>query len=573
MSADIRFLCPTCKAVMAAPVERAGKKINCLKCGKRLQIPHAEHAKTTLAPSLGVHEQGDPPRQPVVPSAPPAQVSAPEWFYTKDGKSQLGPFSWAALQALAKSGQVLSTHNVWKQGMSQWAAASTIQGLFANLQSTSKLSPAPIPNHAFASDVIPVSPLRATSLSAKAKALWRRLGKRAKIGVLAGGALLGLFILVMGVRMIGGGASDAERIIGTWAIVSSEGKGMEGFRVKFAGDGTFSVGLGARVKTNGTYKISVTKNPKEIDLVSERLSEGIFLFENGNLKLCLGGEGEKRPTEFEAKRTLVLKRVDEGGGGDGSKNFSSKGLEINYSINSKGAFRGEVGLDITVNGKISGEEKFLLLISDSKGTTRKIAEVSKSDLIVNGSAAFRAYIQKPEPATYVLTLKSYSNEQIVCRKEVPLSYGKLIIGKVHLNSSGLNNHGLRQLDSISISLTNTGEIPATIIGCSFQSRGKEFMAFPSRLGEGSQLPGVIFVPNGSATIVVGHFEPLIDREPTSGEIWGLNRAARGMLEFEGGQICELDNGKLFYSFSDDEKITRNNAGKLFVEFRKKSPVE
>ncbi len=60
MSAHIRFLCPTCKAVMDAPVERAGNKINCLKCGQRLQIPPAERATTILAPALGLHKAGKP---------------------------------------------------------------------------------------------------------------------------------------------------------------------------------------------------------------------------------------------------------------------------------------------------------------------------------------------------------------------------------------------------------------------------------------------------------------------------------------------------------------------------------
>lgn len=46
MSAAIGFHCPTCKAVMTASVERAGKKINCLKCGQRLRTPIAEHVKT-----------------------------------------------------------------------------------------------------------------------------------------------------------------------------------------------------------------------------------------------------------------------------------------------------------------------------------------------------------------------------------------------------------------------------------------------------------------------------------------------------------------------------------------------
>jgi hypothetical protein len=44
---------------MSAPVEKAGDKIHCLKCGQRLQIPPAERAKTVLAPSLGIDGDGE----------------------------------------------------------------------------------------------------------------------------------------------------------------------------------------------------------------------------------------------------------------------------------------------------------------------------------------------------------------------------------------------------------------------------------------------------------------------------------------------------------------------------------
>ena len=83
MSAQIRFFCPTCKAVMNAPVEKAGKKVNCLKCGQRLQIPPAERAKTILAPSLGVDDDppdraggSPPPTAQIAPGPPPHSSSS-----------------------------------------------------------------------------------------------------------------------------------------------------------------------------------------------------------------------------------------------------------------------------------------------------------------------------------------------------------------------------------------------------------------------------------------------------------------------------------------------------------------
>jgi hypothetical protein len=61
---------------MDAPVENAGRKINCLKCGQRLQIPPAERAKTILAAALGVHQDDDAsPAAGNNPSIPTAQIA------------------------------------------------------------------------------------------------------------------------------------------------------------------------------------------------------------------------------------------------------------------------------------------------------------------------------------------------------------------------------------------------------------------------------------------------------------------------------------------------------------------
>jgi hypothetical protein len=73
---------------------------------------------------------------------------ASEWFYTRDGKTKIGPVSSAQLQALANSGQLLPTDLVWKEGMARWTAASNINGLFswaADPAPTSKQPQAPQP--------------------------------------------------------------------------------------------------------------------------------------------------------------------------------------------------------------------------------------------------------------------------------------------------------------------------------------------------------------------------------------------------------------------------------------------
>jgi len=57
-------------------------------------------------------------------------VSEARWYYAV-GDQQQGPVSWAQLQQMARSGQITPDQLVWGEGMDQWAAASTVAGLFA----------------------------------------------------------------------------------------------------------------------------------------------------------------------------------------------------------------------------------------------------------------------------------------------------------------------------------------------------------------------------------------------------------------------------------------------------------
>ena len=52
-----------------------------------------------------------------------------QWNYAKSGQS-LGPVSGKQLKQLADSGQLVATDLVWTDGMSAWAAASKVPGLF-----------------------------------------------------------------------------------------------------------------------------------------------------------------------------------------------------------------------------------------------------------------------------------------------------------------------------------------------------------------------------------------------------------------------------------------------------------
>jgi len=69
-----------------------------------------------------------------------------EWFYTKDNK-QLGPIDGRELKRLAERGEVTPADLVWKEGMSEWAPAGQVSGLFspATVEAASASRPPPPP--------------------------------------------------------------------------------------------------------------------------------------------------------------------------------------------------------------------------------------------------------------------------------------------------------------------------------------------------------------------------------------------------------------------------------------------
>jgi hypothetical protein len=69
---------------------------------------------------------------------------AEEWYYTNNGQ-QMGPVSAAALRQLVEAGNLKATDLVWKEGMSQWAPASTTRGLFAVQVQAAPLPAQPVP--------------------------------------------------------------------------------------------------------------------------------------------------------------------------------------------------------------------------------------------------------------------------------------------------------------------------------------------------------------------------------------------------------------------------------------------
>jgi len=49
-----------------------------------------------------------------------------EWYYSEDGRQQLGPVSEAEFQSLVEAGRVQDGTLVWREGMATWAAYGTV---------------------------------------------------------------------------------------------------------------------------------------------------------------------------------------------------------------------------------------------------------------------------------------------------------------------------------------------------------------------------------------------------------------------------------------------------------------
>ena len=84
---------------------------------------------------------------------------ATEWHYSKGGQ-QHGPVSAADLKALAKSGELIPTDMIWKEGMAEWKPAGSLKGLFPPTAApTPQKAPPPLPTASSVTN----APLESTS--------------------------------------------------------------------------------------------------------------------------------------------------------------------------------------------------------------------------------------------------------------------------------------------------------------------------------------------------------------------------------------------------------------------------
>ena len=78
------------------------------------------------------------------------------WFYADSNKQQQGPLPFDEIQRLASSGVIQPSTLIWKEGMTDWTAASEVQGVFPNPVTQTTGPPVQIPE-------IPGNPYEAPS--------------------------------------------------------------------------------------------------------------------------------------------------------------------------------------------------------------------------------------------------------------------------------------------------------------------------------------------------------------------------------------------------------------------------
>ena len=123
---------------------------------------------------------------------------------------------------------------------------------------------------------------------------------------------VGGLAIVLAPRVAGadGAKADAEKLLGTWKMVSGDRGGkpppaemLEKFRVTFKADGKMSITTRGDREEEGTYQLDGGKKPKEITMKS---SEGmamyaIYTFDGDKLQICGAEEEGDRPKEFASK--------------------------------------------------------------------------------------------------------------------------------------------------------------------------------------------------------------------------------------------------------------------------------
>ena len=113
--------------------------------------------------------------------------------------------------------------------------------------------------------------------------------------------------------------NDQENVQGTWTLTAGERNGktlpdevIKHVKLIFSGQKLTTESKGR--KTEATFKLDSSKEPKEIDLdMDGSVGKGIYQLEKDSLKIAHGEVGDPRPKEFpnpgSGLTVLVLSRA------------------------------------------------------------------------------------------------------------------------------------------------------------------------------------------------------------------------------------------------------------------------
>ncbi len=110
--------CPSCGTRLRAPENIGKSMIKCPKCANQF-VPDAGSSTGAGSPGGGTSK---------VAAAPAGAASQATWYLARN-KQKFGPYSFAQLQQMGKSGQLQAADLVVQTGGSQWLPAGTVKGL------------------------------------------------------------------------------------------------------------------------------------------------------------------------------------------------------------------------------------------------------------------------------------------------------------------------------------------------------------------------------------------------------------------------------------------------------------
>lgn len=139
------------------------------------------------------------------------------WYYTQDGKTKIGPLTFAALQQHASSGALQPTHMVRQEGEGRWMQAKAVPGLFpiTSAQPVVATPAQPSPPSAIPVQVMAQKSFTET-IKGKSKEPWVKImaqPKNIRYAILGGGAagFILMTCLCCGIMgFIGGGNSGTR---------------------------------------------------------------------------------------------------------------------------------------------------------------------------------------------------------------------------------------------------------------------------------------------------------------------------------------------------------------------------